>query len=87
MLVFRDVTEDRAAEHALIESEARKTAVLETALDAIISCDSQGRVVEFNPAAERMFGYTRDDAVHKDLGDLIIPPGLRDRHRAGMESY
>lgn len=87
VLVFRDVSQDRAAEHALRESEARKAAVLETALDAIISCNSEGHVVEFNPAAERMFGITRDQALHQDLGGLIVPPGLRERHRAGMARY
>jgi PAS domain S-box-containing protein len=87
VLVFRDVSEDRAAERALRESEARKAAVLETALDAVISCDGEGRVVEFNPAAEQMFGYSRDEALHKDLGGLIVPPGMRERHRASMARY
>ena len=51
--------EARAAALALRQSEARKSAVLEAALDCIITADVQGRIVEFNPAAERTFGYTR----------------------------
>ncbi len=56
VLVFRDVTEDREAENALRSSEALKTAIFSTAMDAMITCDHEGRVIEFNPAAERIFG-------------------------------
>ena len=87
ILVFRDVSEERAIERALAESEARKSAILEFALDAIISCDHDGRVIEFNPAAEAMFGFAKHDVVGRELGELIVPPGLRNRHRAGMRRY
>jgi two-component system CheB/CheR fusion protein len=62
-------------------------ALLESALDCIISMDARGVVVEFNPAAERTFGYTRDQAVGRDLAELIIPPPFRERHRAGLRHY
>lgn len=62
-------------------------AILDSALDCIITMDSSGRVVEFNPAAERVFGFTRAEAVGKELAELIIPPSLRDRHRAGLKHY
>ncbi|MBA4020419.1 MAG: hypothetical protein C0483_24930 [Pirellula sp.] len=87
VLVFRDVTEDRAVEKQLEASEARKSAILETALDCIISCDHDGRVVEFNPAAERTFGYRREEVLGRELGDLIVPHGLRDRHRGGLKRH
>jgi PAS domain S-box-containing protein len=45
--------------------------------------DHRGRVLEFNPAAERTFGYRREDVVGRDMGDLIVPPELREAHRRG----
>jgi PAS domain S-box-containing protein len=87
VLIFRDVTEQRRAEQELRSSEARKSAVLQTALDCIITMDHQGRVVEFNPAAEKTFGYRRADIVGQELCELIVPPGFRDRHRQGLSHY
>ena len=49
--------------------------------------DATGRVLEFNPAAERVFGYKRDQAIGQELANLIIPPELRERHRKGLEHY
>jgi len=62
-------------------------AILESALDCIITMDAHGIVREFNPASERVFGYRRDEAVGKELAELIIPPSLRDRHRQGLSHY
>jgi PAS domain S-box-containing protein len=87
VLIFRDVTEERQAQTALRQSEARKTAILETAQDCIITMDHEGKVIEFNPAAERTFRYTRAQALGRELADLIIPPPLRERHRQGMAHY
>ena len=87
VLIFRDVTEQRQAERELRASEARKSAILETALDCIITMDHEGKVVEFNPAAEKTFGYSRAEVVGQELADFIIPPSLRERHRTGMAHY
>ena len=59
-------------------------AVLRASLDAIISIDAQGVVLEFNPAAERMFGYVRDDVVGTDMAELVVPPAQREAHRRGL---
>ena len=72
---------------ALKQSEARKAAILDAALDCIITIDHEGRVIEFNPAAERTFGYPRNGIVGKQLADAIIPPALRKKHRQGMARY
>ncbi|HEY3391448.1 MAG TPA: PAS domain S-box protein, partial [Lacipirellulaceae bacterium] len=87
VLTFRDITEQRRAHAALRESEARKAAILQTALDCIITMNHEGKVVEFNPAAESTFGYARDDVIGKELCDLIIPPSLREQYRAGLARY
>ena len=67
--------------------EALSRTFLDSALDCIITMDTTGRVREFNPAAERVFGFTRDEVVGKELADLIIPPRLRERHRQGLAHY
>jgi PAS domain S-box-containing protein len=71
-----DVTERKVSEQSLRESEARKTAILESALDCIVTMDHDCRVLEFNPAAESVFGYSRNQVVGKRLADLILPPEL-----------
>ncbi len=71
----------------LQDCEARKTAILETALDCIISIDHEGRVIDFNPAAEKTFGYRRVDLLGKPMAEYIVPPALRDAHYRGMAHY
>jgi PAS domain S-box-containing protein len=85
--VSRDITQSKRAVQALEALEARHSAILQSALDCIITMDYNGRVVEFNPAAERTFGYARDDVVGRTMAELIIPPSLRDRHAGGLARY
>jgi PAS domain S-box-containing protein len=87
VLVFRDVADQRRAERELRASEGRKRAILETALDCVIAMDHEGKVVEFNPAAERTFGFARSEVVGRELAEFIIPPRLRERYRQGMARY
>ena len=68
-------------------AEAINRSLLDSALDCIIAMDGTGIVREFNPAAERVFGYTREEAVGKELANLIIPPAMRDSHRRGLAHY
>ena len=81
------VLERRRAEERLKQSDARKSAMLQTALDCIITMDHEGKVVEFNPAAERTFGYRREDVMGREIADCIIPAALRERHHRGMAHY
>jgi len=82
-----DFVSRQQIETAVSAEQTRTRAILETALDAIISMDHRGRVSEFNSAAERMFGYSRDEVMGRELAALIIPTGLRDGHRRGLETY
>ena len=83
----RDVSDRIRAEAALEESRRTHAAVLEAALDCFVSIDEDGRIIEFNPAAERTFGYTLAEVRGRELHELLIPPALRDVHVAGMKRY
>ena len=67
--------------------EAIHSAIIEAALDCVVMIDHQGRIVEFNPAAEATFGYQRHDVLGQPMADLIVPPSLRQAHQAGLRRY
>ncbi len=66
---------------------ALNRAILDSALDCIISMDAHGIVREFNPAAEQTFGYKREEAIGRELAELIVPPALRQMHRDGLARF
>jgi len=68
-------------------SEARRAAILEAALDSVVSMDAAGRVTDWNAAAERMFGWSREEALGREMAELIVPPALRESHRRGLARY
>ncbi|MBX3437755.1 MAG: PAS domain S-box protein, partial [Planctomycetaceae bacterium] len=72
---------------ALREQVSRKAAILESALDCIVTMDHQGRIVDFNPAAEKTFGYRRAEVIGQPLAEMIIPPRLREQHNSGLQRY
>ncbi|MBA3881911.1 MAG: PAS domain S-box protein [Chthoniobacterales bacterium] len=67
--------------------EGLNRGILEMALDGIITINAAGLVCEFNPAAERTFGFSALDAVGQELAELIIPPAFRERHWRGLQHY
>jgi PAS domain S-box-containing protein len=77
----------RHEEAGLKRSEAYKAAILDSSLDCIVAMDHEGCITEFNPAAERTFGFRRDDVIGKHLGDVIVPTHLRERHRDGFARH
>jgi PAS domain S-box-containing protein len=85
--LVEDVTRRRRALEAVRISEARKTAILEHALHAIVTVDLDGRIVEFNPAAERTFGRRRADAIGQDLVELLVPAALREPYRQRLQDW
>ena len=85
--VFKDITEHRRAEKVLREREERSRAIMDSALDAILMIDDQGRVSYWNPAAERILGYTRHEAMGRNLHELIAPERFLPDHRAAFPEF
>jgi len=85
--VIRYAIERRAAEARLRERDAHYRSIVESSLDAIISMDDEGIVIEFNPAAEAMFRRSRAGAIGQELAGLIVPERLREMHRQGFARH
>lgn len=77
----------RNATSELYNNEQRTRAILDTALDAIISIDTNGCILEFNKAAEKIFGFQREDVLGQEISKTIIPPELREPHCHGLARY
>ncbi len=75
------------AEQELLESELRQRAIFESALDCIMVIDDAGTILEFNRAAEKLFGCGRKAAVGKDLAELFVPPASRPRYQDNLARY
>jgi diguanylate cyclase (GGDEF)-like protein/PAS domain S-box-containing protein len=84
---LQDITETTRAEQALRESEGLKSAIIQASLDALVTIDEKGNIVEFNPAAEAAFGHRREHVLGQSMAALIMPPRLRDAHFAGFTRY
>jgi PAS domain S-box-containing protein len=82
-----DVNERHEAEAALAGSQARRIAITQSSLDAIMSIDGDGRIVDFNPAAEAMFGRLQDTVLGQPMHELLIAPHQRAAHLAGVAHY
>ncbi|MBA3684141.1 MAG: PAS domain S-box protein [Planctomycetes bacterium] len=79
-----DVTEQRRRLREIEESEAHTRALIDSALDAMITIDEIGVVTDWNPQAHAIFGWSRDEALGQSLAEMIIPPNLREAHRRGI---
>jgi len=65
---------------------SRHRQIYEASLDAIIVFDSEGVIADFNPAAERIFGFSREEVVGRDLGEVLLPAGARDQYRLNLKA-
>jgi PAS domain S-box-containing protein len=72
---------------ALVLSEARTKAIVDSALDCVVTIDSDGHILEWNPAAARTFGWSADEVAGRELAEVLVPPDLRGAHRAGFARY
>ena len=82
-----DITERVSAEQALRESEETLRTVSASAFDAIVMMDTEGRAIMWNPAAERMFGYTADEILGQPFHDLVAPADLRTRFQEKLPAF
>jgi PAS domain S-box-containing protein len=87
LAVVHDIGERRAHQAAIRDSEQLHRAILDAALDAIITIDHRGTILEWNSAAERMFGYAAADAIGREMASLVVPPQLRAQHRSGLARH
>ncbi|MDS1138063.1 ATP-binding protein [Nitratireductor indicus] len=86
-LFWRQSRVARRRSEELAISNLRYASAISTSLDPIIVSDAQGRILDINPAAEKVFGYMRETAVGSTMEELIIPPDLREAHRERLRKY
>jgi PAS domain S-box-containing protein len=83
----RDVSEQKRAEVALQKNEAQMRLVINSALDAIVTMDVSGDILNWNPRAEVIFGWSATEVSGRSLAETIIPPRLRAAHQKGIETF
>lgn len=83
--LWRMNIQNRRKQAEISNAATRTNTIIDTSLDGMIVSDSEGRILEFNSAAEAIFGYHVDDVLGKDLGEVIVPDHLRSAHDAGMK--
>ena len=90
VMVYHDVTLTKKAERELRESERMARAIIDTALDAFVQIDPAGNITEWSPQAETLFGWPHDQAIGRNLAQLIFSsdkqPGVTERYRRFIES-
>jgi PAS domain S-box-containing protein len=85
--IGRDMTESTKAQEKLRESEQMARGIIDTALDAFVQMDENGKIVDWNSQAEIIFGWSRAEAIGQVLGELIVPEQHRARHRDGLARF
>ena len=85
--VVRDITERKNAEIALREGEARLRLIVENAFDAIVGMDASGKIIVWNPQAERTFGWTESEAIGKNFAETILQERERQKYSAQMKDF
>ncbi|MBI3468760.1 MAG: PAS domain S-box protein [Planctomycetes bacterium] len=82
-----DITERKRAQDELQENEKRTRLIIDTARDAFIAIDAQGRIIDWNPQAELTFGWSRSEAIGRSVAETIIPEQHRAAHHQGLERF
>ena len=84
---LRDVTQSRLDRDALRAQQQHSAMLLQLSINAVVIMNAEGIITEWNPAAETMFGRTREEAMGADLAKIIVPPELRSVHRASFARH
>jgi PAS domain S-box-containing protein len=87
VVTFLDITERQLAQESLRKSESRTRQIIESALDAFVGMDANGKITDWNAKAEQMFGWTRLEAIGQRLSATIIPVRYRDAHEQGIRRF
>jgi len=87
LLLAASVAERQRAEAALRESEERYRLIVDGALDAVITIDAAGAIIDWNPQAEAIFGWPRREILGQRLSDTVIPPQHREAHEGGLKHF
>jgi len=82
-----DITERKQIEESLRESEEKLRVITESTNDAIVAIDGEGRIYYWNPAAEKIFGFTKDEALGKELHSLIVPDYYCEAHKREFQKF
>ena len=85
--VDRDITARIHFQNALIESEKRTRLIIESSINAIVIMDADGLITDWNHRAEKMFGWSSDEAIGQPLDQLIIPPRFKNAHSQGLSTF
>lgn len=87
LAIQQDITERKRVESALQESESQTRLIIENALDAIILMGANELIIDWNPQAERIFGWKRSEVLGVSLAETIIPSRYREAHRQGVQRF
>ncbi|MFV5694103.1 PAS domain S-box protein [Flavobacterium sp. LB3P122] len=85
--IMRDITERKAAEQKLKESEGQLQTIFNEAPDALIVINDEGNIIRWNPQAEKIFGWSLIEVMGKPMHTLIIPPQYRENHIKGLQNF
>lgn len=82
-----DITQRKEAQQALYDSEEKFRAITHTATDAIIVMDNKGKITNWNPSAEKMFGYNSDEAIGKELHRFLVHKRYSETYGKGFRKF
>ncbi len=86
-LLLREIRHREAVELSLRHNKQRVRNIIETSMAAFVGVDADGQITEWNPAAQKLFGWTQAEALGNDMEALIIPPRMRSAHASGMARF